>query len=130
VALSQLLSSLTWPWSNGKARVVIFTTNNKERFDQTLLCRMEMKIYMGRCGFEEFKTLASNYLGLSHDNDAPHHLYPDIKRLIEGQAVTPGQVAEELMKSQDVDVALQGLVRTLEMTSIISNKIDEDDKDL
>ncbi|CAA0384154.1 unnamed protein product [Arabidopsis thaliana] len=130
VALSQLLSSLTWPWSNGKARVVIFTTNNKERFDQTLLCRMEMKIYMGHCCFEDFKTLASNYLGISHDNDAPHRLYPDIKRLIDGQAVTPGQVVEELMKSQDVDVALQSLVRTLEMTSIISNKIDKDDKDL
>ncbi|AEE77615.1 mitochondrial protein-like; contains similarity to AAA-type ATPase [Arabidopsis thaliana] len=111
VALSQLLSSLTWPWSNGKARVVIFTTNNKERFDQTLLCRMEMKIYMGHCCFEDFKTLASNYLGISHDNDAPHRLYPDIKRLIDGQAVTPGQVVEELMKSQDVDVALQSLVR-------------------
>lgn len=89
-----------------------------------------MKIYMGHCCFEDFKTLASNYLGISHDNDAPHRLYPDIKRLIDGQAVTPGQVVEELMKSQDVDVALQSLVRTLEMTSIISNKIDEDDKDL
>lgn len=91
---------------------------------------MDMKIYMGHCCFEGFKTLASNYLGLSHDNDGPHRLYPDIKRLIDGQAVTPGQVAEELMKSQDVDVALEGLVRTLEMKSLISNKIDEDDKDL
>ncbi|KAL1207439.1 AAA-ATPase [Cardamine amara subsp. amara] len=120
VALSQLLSGLAGFWSNGEARIVIFTTNFKETLDPTLLSRMEMKIEMGHCCFEGFKTLASNYLGLS---DETHHLYPDIKRLIGGQAVTPGQVAEALMKSQDVDVALEGLVRTLEMKSLVSNKI-------
>ncbi|KAL1195500.1 AAA-ATPase [Cardamine amara subsp. amara] len=73
---------------------------------------MKMTIYMGHCCFEGFKTLASNYLGLSHENDGSHRLYPDIKRLIGGQAVTSGQVEEELMKSQDViNVALDGLVR-------------------
>ncbi|CAH2072496.1 unnamed protein product [Thlaspi arvense] len=128
VALSQLLNSLLGLCANGEPRIVIFTTNNKERLDPTLLCRMEMKIYMGHCCFEGLKTLASNYLGLSHDNDDPHRLYPDIKRLIDGQAVTPGQVAEELMKSENVDVALEGLVRTLEMKSLVSDKTDEDNK--
>lgn len=113
MALSQLLSSLGGLYSIDGG-VVIFTTNNKEALDKTLLRRMLMHrdIYMGHCCFEGFKTLASNYLNLSDDN---HRLYPDIKRLIDGQDVTPGQVAKELMKSQDVDVALEGLVRTLEM---------------
>ncbi|XP_006287813.2 AAA-ATPase At5g17740 [Capsella rubella] len=130
MALSQLLDCLGRFWSNGKARVVIFKTNNKESLDPTSLRCMNMKIDMGHCCFEGFKTLASNHLGLSHDNDCPHPLYPDIKRLIDGRAVTPGQVAEELMKSLDVDMALQGLVRTLEMKTLISSKIDEDDKRL
>ena len=73
-------------------------------------------IHMGHCTYDGFKMLASTYLGLSHDNNAPHHLYPDIK------------VADELMKSQDNDVALEGLVRILGMKNLISNKIDEVDK--
>ncbi|WZZ55942.1 hypothetical protein YC2023_056049 [Brassica napus] len=75
---------------------------------------------------EGFKVLASTYLGLSHvDNDEPHRLYPDIKRLIDGQVITPAQVTVELMESEDVDVVLEGLVRTLE--SLTSDKIDDDE---
>lgn len=129
LALSDLLSCLSgFGTPYGEARIVIFTTNNKDRLDPTMLGRMSMQIYMGHCCFEGFKTLASNYLGLSHDNDEPHRLYPDIKRLIDGQVVTPAQVKEELMKSEDVDVALEGLVRTLELMSLTSDKIDEDEK--
>ena len=92
----------------------------------TLLSRISVDIYMGHCCFEGFKVLASTYLGLSHvDNDEPHRLYPDIKRLIDGQVITPAQVTVELMESEDVDVVLEGLVRTLE--SLTSDKIDDDE---
>ena len=65
-------------------------------------------------------------MGISHDNDdEPHRLYPDIKRLIDGQVITPAQVTVELMESEDVDVVLEGLVRTLE--SLTSDKIDDDE---
>lgn len=74
---------------------------------------MDMHIYMGHCGIEGFKTLASNYLGLSHGEDDPHCLYPEIKNLINGEVLTPAQVAEELMKNEDADAALEGLVRVL-----------------
>ncbi|CAN7138280.1 AAA-ATPase At5g17740 [Brassica rapa] len=126
LVLSKLLSSLTLgtPW--GEARIVIFTTKNKDMIDPTLLSRMSMEIYMGHCCFEGFKVLASNYLGLSHvDNDEPHRLYRDIKRLIDGQVITPAQVTVELMESEDVDVVLEGLVTTLE--SLTSDKIDDDE---
>ncbi|XP_010453976.1 PREDICTED: AAA-ATPase At5g17730-like isoform X1 [Camelina sativa] len=114
LTLSGILNCIDGLWSScGDERIVIFTTNHKERLDQALLRagRMDMHIYMGHCCFDVFKTLASNYLGLSPDY--PHHLYPEIKRLIDGEVLTPAQVAEELMKNEDADVALEGLVKVL-----------------
>ncbi|KAJ4904188.1 P-loop containing nucleoside triphosphate hydrolases superfamily protein [Raphanus sativus] len=126
-ALSKLLRSLTLGTPCGEPCIVIFTTKNKDMIDPTLLSRISMEIYMGHCCFEGFKVLASNYLGLSHvDNDEPHRLYPDIKHLIDGQVlITPALVTVELMKSDDVDEVLEGLVKTLE--SLTSDKIDEDE---
>ncbi|KAF3535611.1 hypothetical protein F2Q69_00021562 [Brassica cretica] len=62
LALLDLLHSLVLgtPW--GEARIiVIFTTNNKDMLDPTLLSRISVDIYMGHCCFEGFKVLASNY---------------------------------------------------------------------
>ncbi|CAN8300363.1 unnamed protein product [Cochlearia groenlandica] len=115
LTLSRVLNCIDGLWSScEEERIVIFTTNNKESLDLTLARpgRIDMHIHMGHCCFDGFKTLASSYLGLS-ENDQ-HHLYPEIKRLIEGQVLlTPSQVAEELMKNEDADVALEGLVRVL-----------------
>ncbi|CAN8255922.1 unnamed protein product [Cochlearia groenlandica] len=120
LSLSGLLNCIDGLWSScGNERIIIFTTNNKDKLDEALLRpgRMDMHIYMGHCGFDGFKTLASNYLGLSsHDNDdddMTHRLYPEIKGLIDGPVLTPAQVAEELMKNEDVDEALEGLVSVL-----------------
>lgn len=87
-----------------------------------------MQIYMGHCSFKGFKTLASNYLGLSQENDDTHRLYPDIKRLIDGQVLTPAQVAEELMKNEDADVALAGLVKVLKRKRSEPEKCDDESK--
>ncbi|VVA99531.1 unnamed protein product [Arabis nemorensis] len=78
LTLSGLLNSVDGLWSScGDERIIIFTTNNKDSLDDALIRpgRMDMHIYMGHCGFEGFKILASNYLGLSHDNDDTHPLY-------------------------------------------------------
>lgn len=85
-----------------------------------------MHIYMGHCSFDGFKTLASNYLGLSHENDDTHHLYPDIKHLIDGQVLTPAQVAEELMKDECADAALEGLVEVLKRKRSEPEKCDDE----
>ncbi|CAN6864408.1 unnamed protein product [Brassica oleracea var. botrytis] len=116
LTLSGLLNFIDGLWSScGDERIIIFTTNHKDRLDPALLRpgRMDMHIYMGHCTFQGFKTLASNYLCLN-DTTMPHRLYPEIERLMEGGVITPAQVAEELMKSEDADMALEGLVSVLE----------------
>ncbi|KAJ0261109.1 AAA-type ATPase [Hirschfeldia incana] len=116
LTLSGLLNFIDGLWSScGDERIIIFTTNHKDKLDPALLRpgRMDMHIYMGHCTFQGFKTLASNYLGLN-DTTMPHRLYPDIERLMDGEVITPAQVAEELMKNEDADVALEGLVNVLE----------------
>ncbi|EOA22275.1 hypothetical protein CARUB_v10002871mg [Capsella rubella] len=131
LTLSGLLNCIDGLWSScGDERIVIFTTNNKEKLDPALLRpgRMDMHIYLGHCSFEGFKTLASNYLGLSQDNDDTHRLYPCIKRLIDGQVLTPAQVAEELMKTEDADMALEGLVNVLKRKRSESEKCDDESK--
>ncbi|CAH8320201.1 unnamed protein product [Eruca vesicaria subsp. sativa] len=121
LTLSGLLNFIDGLWSScGDERIIIFTTNHKDRLDPALLRpgRMDMHIYMGHCSFQGFKTLASNYLGLT----MPHRLYPEIERLMDGDVITPAQVAEELMKSEDVDVALEGLVNVLEKMRLKNNE--------
>ena len=49
--------------TTGEERVIIFTTNYKERLDPALLRpgRMDMHIHMGYCTKEAFRILANNY---------------------------------------------------------------------
>ena len=54
---------------------------------------------------EAFKTLARNYFLV--DN---HTLFPEIQELLSAVDVTPAEVSEMLLRSEDVDVALQPLV--------------------
>ncbi|CAA7061458.1 unnamed protein product [Microthlaspi erraticum] len=129
LTLTGILNCIDGLWSScGDERIVIFTTNHKERLDPELLRpgRMDMHIHMGHCCFDGFKTLASNYLGLSHDEN--HYLYPEIKRLISGEVLTPAQVSEELMKNEDIDMALEGLVRALKKKRAEQEKYDDDIK--
>ncbi|KAL5752605.1 hypothetical protein ACOSQ2_023112 [Xanthoceras sorbifolium] len=112
LTLSGLLNFIDGLWSScGDERIIIFTTNHKERLDPALLRpgRMDMHIHMSYCTPHGFKLLASNYLGISGE----HSLYGEIESLIETTEVTPAQVAGELMKSEDADVALVELVNLL-----------------
>ncbi|PON71480.1 P-loop containing nucleoside triphosphate hydrolase [Parasponia andersonii] len=100
-------------WSScGDDRIIIFTTNHKEKLDPALLQpgRMDMHIYMGYCTFEAFKLLASKYLEVSGE----HHLYGEIQGLLEETEVTPAQVAEEFLKYENnADFALKEFVKFL-----------------
>ncbi|KAK2966010.1 hypothetical protein RJ640_017088, partial [Escallonia rubra] len=111
VTLSGLLNFIDGLWSScGDERIIIFTTNHKDRLDSALLRpgRMDVHIHMSYCTPCGFKTLAANYLGL---ND--HSLFPDIEDLLKKTMVTPADVAEQLLKSEDPEIALGGLIEFL-----------------
>nr|XP_043639122.1 AAA-ATPase At3g50940-like [Erigeron canadensis] len=112
-SLSGLLNFIDGLWSCcGDERIIIFTTNHKERLDPALLRpgRMDVHIHMSYLTVDGFKTLAANYLNIHDDN---HWRFEEINELINCNKVTPAEVAEELMKSDNVEVVLDGFVNFL-----------------
>jgi chaperone BCS1 len=112
VTLSGLLNFIDGLWSScGDERIIVFTTNHKDRLDPALLRpgRMDVHLHMSYCSFSGFKTLASNYLQIQE-----HPLFEDIEDSLEKADATPAEIARELMKSDNVDVALQGLIKFLQ----------------
>ncbi|GAV85828.1 AAA domain-containing protein/AAA_assoc domain-containing protein [Cephalotus follicularis] len=111
ITLSGLLNFIDGLWSStGDERIIVFTSNYKDKLDPALLRpgRMDMHIHMSHltpCGFD---TLAYNYHRIRS-----HSLSTEIKQLITMVEVSPAEVAEELMKSEDVDIAFNGLVEFL-----------------
>ncbi|PKU70977.1 AAA-ATPase At3g50940-like [Dendrobium catenatum] len=111
VTLSGILNCVDGLWStSGEERIIVFTTNYKDRLDPALLRpgRMDMHIHMGHCGPDGFRVLASNY----HCID-DHPIFEEIDELLKEVEVTPAEVSEELLRSDDVDIALRGLVKLL-----------------
>lgn len=108
VTLSGLLNFVDGLWSScGNERIIVFTTNYKEKLDPALLRpgRMDMQIHMSYCTPSAFKILASNYLQIEE-----HMLFEQIEELILEIEVTPAEVAEQLMRNDSVDKLLQGLI--------------------
>ncbi|WOK98669.1 hypothetical protein Cni_G07381 [Canna indica] len=111
ITLSGLLNFIDGLWStSGEERIIVLTTNYKDRLDPALLRpgRMDMHIHMSYCGTHAFRVLAENYHAVKE-----HRLFAEIEGLIGEVEVTPAEVAEELMRSDDADVALQGLLQLL-----------------
>ncbi|TVU01927.1 hypothetical protein EJB05_52574, partial [Eragrostis curvula] len=111
VTLSGLLNFVDGLWStSGEERIIVFTTNYKERLDPALLRpgRMDMHIHMGYCTPEAFRILVKNYHSVDY-----HSTYPAIEELIKEAAVTPAEVAEFLMRNDDTDVVLHDLIDLL-----------------
>ncbi|KAK4477120.1 hypothetical protein RD792_016330 [Penstemon davidsonii] len=107
-----LLNFIDGLWSScGDERIVIFTTNHKEKLDPALLRpgRMDVHIHMSYCTPCGFKKLVSNYLGITN----PHPLALEAERLITLAKVTPAEVGEQLLKSDDAGIALGGLIEFL-----------------
>ena len=69
---------------------------------------MDVHIHLSYCTPSGFRVLASNYLGIEE-----HALFEEIEHQIEATEVTPAEVAEELLKGNDPDIALQGLIEFL-----------------
>ncbi|RDX61752.1 AAA-ATPase, partial [Mucuna pruriens] len=110
--LSGLLNYMDGLWSSGgEERIIIFTTNHKERIDPALLRpgRMDMHIHLSFLKYKAFRVLASNYLGI----EGHHPLYEQIGDLLDKVEVTPAIVAEQLMRNEDPNLALVELVQFL-----------------
>ncbi|KAF2290775.1 hypothetical protein GH714_015390 [Hevea brasiliensis] len=113
VTLSGLLNFIDGLWSScGDERVIIFTTNYKDKLDPALLRpgRMDVHIYMGHCTPAGFKKLVNTYLGIKD-----HLLFKCIEDLIQRIAITPAEVAQQLMKCEDPQVALESLMELINM---------------
>lgn len=86
-----MLNFIDGLWSScGGERIIVFTTNHKNRLDPALLRpgRMDMHIHMSYCNPSGFMILVSNYLGI---ND--HNLFPEIDELLTKVEVTPAKMA-------------------------------------
>ncbi|MCL7040705.1 hypothetical protein MKW94_029197 [Papaver nudicaule] len=116
VTLSGLLNFIDGLWSTcGRERLIVFTTNYKEKLDPALIRRgrMDKHIELSYCCFEGFKILAKNYLNLDS-----HHLFETLCPLFNETQITPADVAEMLMPKandeDDAEICLKDLIRALE----------------
>ena len=127
MTLSGLLNFVDGLWStSGEERIIVFTTNYKERLDPALLRpgRMDMHIHMGYCTPESFRILANNYHSVEY-----HDTNPEIEKLIKEVMVTPAEVAEVLMRNDDADVVLHDLVDFLKSKMKDANEIKTEHKE-
>ncbi|XP_050261644.1 AAA-ATPase At2g18193-like [Quercus robur] len=113
--LSGLLNIIDGLWSSCvDERIIVFTTNHKDKLDPALLRpgHMDVHMHMSYCTMDGFKLLASNLLNIEGD----HQLYREIEGLLKNVEVIPAEIAEELLKKDDPDVSLslRGIVEFLE----------------
>lgn len=118
LTLSGFLNFIDGLWSScGDERIIVFTTNFKDKLDPALLRpgRMDMHIHMSYCTPQGFNVLASNYLGINSNGEDDHtnNRIKHVQNLIRNVQVTPAEVAEELMRSDDANFALEGLANFL-----------------
>ncbi|KAK5792780.1 hypothetical protein PVK06_033902 [Gossypium arboreum] len=114
ITLSGLWNVFDGLWSCcGEERIIIFTTNHKERLDPALVRpgRMDMHVHMSYCNASVFKQLAFNYFGIRD-----HGVFEQIEKLLEEVNVSPAEVAGELLKKKNnsnAEAAFQGLLKFL-----------------
>ncbi|KAJ4822974.1 hypothetical protein Tsubulata_000340, partial [Turnera subulata] len=111
VTLSGLLNFIDGLWSScGDERIIIFTTNHKEKLDPALLRpgRMDVHVYMGHCTPGGFRKLAATYLRIKD-----HFLFNCVEDLIQRVQITPAEVAQQLMKGGKPQVVLEDLIEFL-----------------
>ncbi|KAL3621261.1 hypothetical protein CASFOL_036173 [Castilleja foliolosa] len=128
VTLSGLLNFIDGLWSScGDERIIVFTTNHKDKLDPALLRpgRMDVHIHMSYCTPCGFKLLANNYLGPITDQNP---LVIEAELLIASSKLTPAEVGEQLLKSDDPEIALKGLIKFLEHKN--KKETDKENKDI
>ncbi|KAF8400259.1 hypothetical protein HHK36_013556 [Tetracentron sinense] len=109
VSLSGVLNFVDGLWSScGGERLMIFTTNQKEKLDPALLRpgRMDKHINLSYCEIAAFKTLMKNYL-----NVEKHDLMKVAEEMLPLVKMTPADIAEVFMGCDDAaDVGMKNMV--------------------
>lgn len=117
ISLSGLLNFVDGLWSScGDERIIVFTTNHKERLDPALLRpgRMDVQVEMSYCTYGGFKVLASSYLQVKEEEMV--ELFGEIEGLLKKVEVTPAEIAGGLMKkTESVEIVLRNLIVWLQM---------------
>ncbi|KAI3686660.1 hypothetical protein L1987_80343 [Smallanthus sonchifolius] len=116
ITLSGILNFIDGLWSGcGDERIIVFTTNHRERLDPALLRpgRMDVHVEMSYCTYDGFKVLASTYLQVKEDEKL--RTFEVVKEALKKIKVTPAEIAGELMKGEDVEIVLQNLIQWLKM---------------
>ncbi|KAL9323413.1 hypothetical protein ACSQ67_008270 [Phaseolus vulgaris] len=99
---------LTAVKENTDLRKLLIETSSKSIIEG----RMDKHIEMSYCGYEAFKVLAKNYLGVES-----HTLFPTIEKLLGETNIPPADVAENLMPKSivaDSELCLKSLIESLE----------------
>ncbi|CAK8576582.1 unnamed protein product [Lathyrus sativus] len=112
VTLSGFLSLIDGLWSScGEERIIVFTTNHKNKLDPALLWpgRIDVHIPLSYCSPCEFKQLALNYLMMKE-----HPLFFEVDKLLEKAKITPAEVGEHFLQNEDPEIAIRSLVELLE----------------
>ncbi|PWA74375.1 ATPase, AAA-type, core [Artemisia annua] len=95
MTLSGFLNFVDGLWSScGDERIIIFTTNKKDKLDPALLRPGRMDVHI-------------------HMSIDKHSLFDKIEDLIRDAKIMPAEVAEQLLKNDDPDSALHGLIELL-----------------
>ncbi|KAJ4951078.1 hypothetical protein NE237_027910 [Protea cynaroides] len=112
VSLSGVLNFVDGLWSCcGSERLMIFTTNHKEKLDQALLRpgRMDKHINLSYCEITAFKTLAKNYLEIDK-----HELMKEVEQILPLVQMTPADIAEIFMSCEDdVEMGMNNVIEEM-----------------
>ncbi|GMH00387.1 hypothetical protein Nepgr_002226 [Nepenthes gracilis] len=97
-------------------RVMVFTMTTKENIDPVLLRpgRVDVHIHFPLCDFDNFKNLASNYLGVKD-----HKLFPQVEEMfLSGATMSPAEIGElMLMRRNSPSRALRSVIVALQTNS-------------
>uniref|UniRef100_A0A166ERH0 AAA+ ATPase domain-containing protein n=1 Tax=Daucus carota subsp. sativus TaxID=79200 RepID=A0A166ERH0_DAUCS len=107
--------------SDSCLRKLLLATRNKSILVvEDIDCSVELPDRTGQQP-RSSQILASNYLGIKIES---HSRYKEIKELMGSTEVTPAEAAEELMKSSDIGLCIEGLVEFLKgkKSEIIRNQ--------
>ncbi|OIT26504.1 PREDICTED: AAA-ATPase At2g46620-like [Nicotiana attenuata] len=117
VSLSGILNFMDGIFSCcGEERIMIFTVNNKDQIDPTVLRpgRIDVHIHFPLCDFNAFKSLANSHLGLKD-----HKLFPQVEEIFQtGAVLSPAEIGEIMISNRSSPTrALKSVISALHINT-------------